>query len=484
MLLTKKLKIRIVGNVAQYYKKNNIDIVLNEVNIIPIELVNPKSHLLVDAKCDVCNKEVKIQYRRYNQSVNKGGYYTCSSKCSKNKKEKTFELKYGDKSVFKTDNFKEKTKKTFLKKWGSEHFRQSNKWKVENLNSENQKRVETIFKLFLKNNPDVVDQDEENFVVNCKIHGPTKIKKSVFSNRKIIKTELCSKCKPVEKNISGKEVLLNKIIGEIYDGEIINSFKIERKEIDIYLPEFKLGFEFNGIRWHSELYVNKNYHLEKTKLCEKYGIKLIHIYEDDFDFKLDIIKSIISNVIKKSKKIFARKTTIRKIDEKHVIKDFLNKNHLQGFVNTNINYGLFYEGELVSLMTFMKTRKVLDKNQKEGEYELVRFCNKLGISVVGGASKLFKCFLNNHQPKKILSYCDISWATGELYKKLGFETYGFTPPNYSYVINKVRKNRINYQKHKLVKMGYDSKLTEREIMNTLGYYRIFNCGNERFVYSV
>lgn len=484
MLITKELKIRIMGNVAQYYKKNNIDINLNEVNLIPIELVNPKSHLIVDAKCDICNKEVKIQYRRYNQSIGRGGYYTCSSKCAKNKIEKTWELKYGNKSIFKTHDFKEKTKQTHLTNWGSEHFRQSNKWKNENLNDEKQKRKNTIFEHFLKNNPSVIDQDTENFIVNCQIHGPTEIKKSIFSNRKIINTELCSKCKPVEKNISGKEILLNKIIGEIYCGEIISSFKIGRKEIDIYLPELKLGFEFNGLRWHSELYVNKNYHLEKTELCHKNGIRLMHIYEDDFDFKLEIIKSIILNAVKKSKKIYARKTIIKKIEKKDVVQQFLNKNHLQGFVNTNINYGLYYENELVSLMTFMKARKVLDKNQKYGDYELVRFCNKLEISVIGGASKLLKYFLKDYQPKKILSYCDISWATGELYKKLGFKTHGFTPPNYSYVVNKVRKNRINYQKHKLIKMGYDSQLTEGEIMNGLGYYRIFNCGNERFIYTV
>lgn len=483
MILTKELEIRVMGNVAQYYKKNNIDVILNKINKLPINLVNPQSHLIVDAKCDICGKEVKIQYRRYNQSISRGGYYTCSSKCSKNKKEITNTQKYGNSSMFKTDNFKQKSKKTSLTKWESEHFRQSEKWKNLNGDKEKQKRKNTIFKHFLDNNPNVVGQDEENFIVNCSVHGDIKLPKEVFSNRKIIGTELCAKCNPVESNISGKEVLLSKLIGELYGGEIINSYKVKRKEIDIFLPELNLGFEFNGLRWHSELFKNKNYHLDKTKLCNEHGIRLIHIFEDDFDNKLDIVKSIISNLIQKSEKIYARKTIIKKIDKKDIIKEFLIKNHLQGFVNTNINYGLYHNDELVSLMTFMKTRKILDKNTKEGEYELVRFCNKIGRSVVGGASKLFKLFLINHRPKKVLSYCDISWANGGLYKKLGFKGEGFTPPNYSYVINKVRENRINYQKHKLVKKGFDTNLTEHEIMNGLGYYRIYNCGNEKFIYS-
>ena len=181
--------------------------------------------------------------------------------------------------MFKTDNFKQKSKKTSLTKWGSEHFRQSEKWKNLNGDKEKQKRKNTIFKHFLDNNPNVVGQDEENFIVNCSVHGDIKLPKEVFSNRKIIGTELCAKCNPVESNISGKEVLLSKLIGELYGGEIINSYKVKRKEIDIFLPELNLGFEFNGLRWHSELFKNKNYHLDKTKLCNEHGIRLIHIFE-------------------------------------------------------------------------------------------------------------------------------------------------------------------------------------------------------------
>lgn len=481
MLITEKVKLRIMGNVADYYIKNNIEIILNEYNELPIDKLNPQSHIKVKAKCDICGKEVEVQYRRYIQSIKKGGYYTCSSLCGKLKREKTIEEKYGNKCHFKTDLFKEKSKKTNFEKWGVNHFRQSDKWKLEKGADEILKRRYTIFEEFKKENPQVIGQDDDNFIILCDIHGESRVPKGLFSNRKINKTEYCCECNPISKNISGKEVLLFKLIREIYEGEIITSYKIEGKEIDIFLPEINVGFEFNGLRWHSELFVNNDHHLNKTMLCKKHNVRLVHIFEDDFDYKLPIVRSIVMNILKTSGRVYARKTIIKKIIDKNSVKNFLNENHLQGFVNTNINYGLYYKDELVSLMTFMKSRKVLKSN--DGEYELVRFCNKVGLSIVGGASKLFKMFIKEYDPKSVLSYCDISWANGALYKKLGFKLIGVSNPNYYYVINGKKENRINYQKHKLVKKGYDNNLTEVEIMCGLGYYRIFNCGNEKYLFK-
>lgn len=483
MLITKELEFRIAGNVGNYYRNNNIPVIFNQVNKLPIELVNPQSHLIVDAKCDVCGKDVKIQLRRYYKSINNGGYYSCSSKCSKEKRENRLMELFGNTNPYKTEFFKEKTKQTNLKKWGTEHFRQSEVWKKSKGLVEKEKRKQTAFENFKKKNPKVIDQDDKNFIIKCELHGNNKLPKSIFANRKIIGTEVCPVCKPIDSNISGKEILLKKMIDEIYKGEIITSFKLERKEIDIFIPEMNLGFEFNGLRWHSDLFMDKYYHINKTLLCEKNNIRLIHIFEDDFDGKREIIESIIRNVLNKSEKIYARKTEVKKITNKKIIKDFLTLNHLQGFVNTNINYGLYYNNELVSLMTFMKTRKVLNKNVKDNEYELVRFCNKLNTSIIGGASKLLNSFLNEYKPSGIISYCDISWATGELYKKLGFEYIGRTKPNYHYVVNGVRENRVNYQKHKLVKNGADKSKTENEIMCEMGFNRIFNCGNDKYFFK-
>jgi hypothetical protein len=478
MILTKEIEIRIAGNGYNYYRENNIDVIPNKVNRISIEMVNPKSHFIIDAKCDICGKEVKVQLRRYNQSFNNGGYYTCSSRCGTEKRKMTFNNKYGCEIPFKTDNFKEKTKQSMLEKYGSTHFRQSNVWKLKNLKNEKKIRKDTIFQNFLIENPSIIGQNEDNFIVKCEIHGENKIPKKIFSNRKKIGTELCVICKPIESNISGKEVLLFKLIKEIYDGEIIKSYKIKRKEIDVFLPELNIGFEFNGLYWHSNKFLDNNYHIEKTILCEKNKIRLVHIFEDDFDNKNDIVKSIVMNILGKTTKIFGRKTEVKKISSNNDVKDFLIKNHLQGFVNSNINYGLYYNNELVSIMTFMKSRKILGGEYGDGNYELVRFCNKLNYSVVGGASKLFKHFVSEYSPKNVTSYCDISWGSGNLYEKIGMKYEGLTKPNYHYVIDGKRESRIKYQKHKLVKQGFSKDKTEKQIMDERGIYSVYNCGNK------
>lgn len=53
-----------------------------------------------------------------------------------------------------------------------------------------------------------------------------------------------------------------------------NKTIIKPLELDFYIPSENIAIEFNGIYWHSEItgQKNKNYHLNKTELCEKQGI--------------------------------------------------------------------------------------------------------------------------------------------------------------------------------------------------------------------
>lgn len=252
---------------------------------------------------------------------------------------------------------------------------------------------------------------------------------------------------------------------------------LKNKEIDILIPELKIAIEYNGLYWHSEEYIDKECHLNKTELCESLGYKLIHIFEDEWLFKQDIVKSRLNNLLGKSNKIAARKCDVRYIDNK-TKKEFLEKNHIQGTSKSKVSIGLFFDDELVSVMTFGK-RPTLNKH----EWELIRFCNKLNTSVIGGASKLFKFFIKNHNPNEIVSYADRRWSNGNLYKKLNFSHIYNTNPNYFYVINKKRENRFKYQKHKLVKDGYDENMSEHEIMLSKGIYRIYDSGNMKFIYK-
>ena len=277
---------------------------------------------------------------------------------------------------------------------------------------------------------------------------------------------------------------LNDFLSEMNLNTVTNSKKIiPPYEIDVFLPKHNIALEYNGTYWHGELNnKSRNYHIEKTNNCEAVGVRLIHIQEDEWILKEDICKSRIRNILGKSEKIYGRNTKIVNVNKKEA-KEFLNNNHIQGWVNSNINYGLMYNGELVALMTFDKSRY-----NKKYQYELIRYSNKLNTSVVGGASKLFKHFIKEHNPTSIISYSDKRWNTGKLYENLNFSFSHSSAPNYRYFKQSnslILYSRHTFQKHKLKNKLeiFDPKLTEWQNMVNNGYDRIWDCGNDVFIWN-
>lgn len=250
------------------------------------------------------------------------------------------------------------------------------------------------------------------------------------------------------------------------------------KELDILIPEKHIAIEFDGLYWHNDTILSENAHLDKTIKCEAAGYQLIHIFEDEWRDKTEIVKSRLSGLLNHNTRIFARKTEVREVDAS-TAKIFLDTNHIQGSCSSKYKLGLYYQGELVSLMTFGSSRFA------KSEFELIRFCNKLYTNVVGGASKLFKHFCKMHpEVKTIVSYADRRWSKGRLYETLGFKKAHVSIPSYFYIVNGVRENRIKYQKHKLVSAGFDANKTEREIMSERGIRRIYDCGTIKYVFDI
>jgi len=253
---------------------------------------------------------------------------------------------------------------------------------------------------------------------------------------------------------------------------------LEGPEICIVIPSKAIGIEYDGLKWHSEEFKTKNYHLEKTIKCLEKGVRLIHIFEDEWVFKTDIVKDKIKAILGcNTDRIYARKCTIGipTLKEKKV---FLNENHIQGDVNDTIRYGLYYNEELIALMTFGKPRINMGRKTIENdEYELLRYCAKKGLNVIGGAGKLLKRFITDQSPKLITSYCDRRYSVGTLYEKLGFTLDHISEPNYFYTVGQNRKNRFRYRKSELIKEGFNPNKTEHEIMLERKIYRIYDCGN-------
>ena len=286
-------------------------------------------------------------------------------------------------------------------------------------------------------------------------------------------TPLCTVCNPIGDSKSIKEKVLYEYIKNIYSGDVISGYR-DGLEIDIYLPELKLGFEFNGLYHHSNKFkVNKNYHLDKTNHFKDRGIRIIHICEDDYNNRLDIVRSQIKNLIGLSdEKIFARKCIIKILDRKISTK-FLNDNHIQGHVNSSIKLGLYYQDELVSIMTFDSFEG--RKKMEDGGWNLNRFCNKINTNVIGSASKLLKHFITNYKATRIVSYADKDWSIGNLYYTLGFDKKSESKPDYKYIVNKKRVHKSRYKKSKL-----NTTLTESKQMEINGINKVYDCGKIKF----
>lgn len=273
---------------------------------------------------------------------------------------------------------------------------------------------------------------------------------------------------------------------------------IKPYELDIYLPEYKIGIEINPTSTHNSSIGTHNsdpkspsYHRMKTDMCEQQGVFLFHIFGYEWHHKRDIVISMLRNLIGcNTEKIYARKCELWEVSGKEAY-EFLCNNHRQGGVHSKYRYGLYYNNELVSLMTFGKMRNTLGIGDEDLSdcMELVRFCNKINTSVIGGASKLFKYFIKTVNPSKVRSFSDRAHTRGTLYSTLGFSEINRNSEQYVWVNLADNKayNRVNSQKHNLKKFFHDDTIdltkTEREIMEEHGYVRVYDSGTITWEYN-
>lgn len=350
-------------------------------------------------------------------------------------------------------------------------------------------RIKSTAKIF---DCSIIDIDDAIGIVHAqcnKCNHVFKYTQQIFYPNRIQKiNKLCPSCQPRITFSSQGEKEIATYIRSIYDGIIIENERelLGGKEIDIYLPELKIGFEYTGLYWHSEKQnPEKNHLLWKMQFAYNQGVRLISIYEDEWKISPEIVKSRISNILGKTHKIiYARKCVVKNV-ETHMKNDFLSKNHIQNKDTASISLGLFYCDELVSIATFRKTNIV--KGGDGSNWELSRFCNKCFTTVVGGASRLISHFLkNNTDVTQLISYADRRWSQGDLYKKIGFNFDSVSQPSYWYTLEyKKRMHRSNYMKHILVnKYKLDSSKTEWELAKEIGLDRIWDCGTTKWVYHV
>ena len=259
------------------------------------------------------------------------------------------------------------------------------------------------------------------------------------------------------------------------------------KEIDILIPSAKIGIEFDGLRWHSEWFGKKDhmYHLNKTIKCNEKGYGLIHVFEDEYENHKELVENKIKHILKVENneiKIGARKCTVKEIN-KSVSNDFLEKYHIQGKAAASIYYGAYYNDELIGVMTFKK-------ESKDGYWELSRYATDYHYICQGLGSKMFKHFIRENNPTEVKSFADRRWtvnADNNLYTKLGFKLENTLRPDYRYYNEEVdrfqRFHKFGFRKQILnKKYGLPLTMTETQMVQELGYDRIWDCGLFKYVW--
>lgn len=392
----------------------------------------------------------------------------CSAKCAAN-----------------TISTLEKRKRTNIEKYGKEYVSQVKEFreKIDNYRGKRYK-ISKEAQDYLNNKNVLISlhHDKKMTVIDICNHFNNKFDTTLhYSVIKEVILENNIELLYHKPNNSSVEREIREYICTCYDNVCYNLKLpfLNNKELDIFIPDAKIAIEVDGLYWHSDIFKDKNYHNDKTNICKQNGIKLYHIFDSEWldNRKQNIWKSILNpnKVV-----IYARQCSIKKISES--CKDFLDNNHIQGYTPSSINYGLYYNDMLVSIMTFGKSRY-----NKGFEYELLRFCTVKNYRVIGGASKLLKAFNVDYNYPSLISYSDRRYSYGNVYSALGFEYSHTTSPNYWYWNKKrgeyILENRLNYQKHKLKDKldNYDHRLTEYENMQNNGYCRIYDCGNDVWI---
>lgn len=280
--------------------------------------------------------------------------------------------------------------------------------------------------------------------------------------------------------VSFEEEKFAEEIGNVFhvNFEHSNRSILSGKEIDIWIPEHNLGIEYHGLYWHSADYLDRRVY-DKFLLSRKANVNLLQFWSSDVNHKRDIVMSIVSTNLGKNDRIFARKCEVRNLtSSEHRL--FCEENHLQGAAGASVRLGLFFKDELVSVMSFGKSRF-----SKKHEWEMIRFCNKKFTTVVGGASKLWKHFLKTANPKSVVTYADARISSGSLYRTLGFTFSHHSSPNYFYTKDFMTlESRVKYQKHKLKDLleRFDPDKTEMENMLSSGYKIVSDAGNLVFTF--
>lgn len=445
-----------------------------------------KSKEILDKMENTCKEKYGSWYLGSNDCIEKtkktmlekyGSEHYADTEEFKQKSKETCLKKYGVEFSFQSENNKEKTKETILKKYGVEKIglakeirNKIRKTNIEKFGTDMplkskeiyQKTMKKVhlnsYEFFLKDENVIplfsFDEYDSNisklFKWKCRKCG-NEFFAYAYGNE-------CEKCNPKLHGVSNMENDLFNFVKEIDSKDFVkhgDKKQIYPFQIDIYLENRKIGFEFNGMFWHSELNgKTQNYHLDKLLLAEKNGIELFHIFEDYWEYKKDIVKSKIEHILQKSKqKIYARKCIVSEVSSNAANK-FYKENSFKIKSKGKLHFALKYNNEIVSCMSFSRN----DSNFILEDFVVKKFCH-----IPGAFSRLLKK-VEIYNPKTITSIVDRTIFKKDTFLKNGFTLLETTEPK-CFLVNAKTRKRLSIE---------TTPKTEKT-------FKIWDCGNLVFV---
>ena len=445
---------------------------------------------------EVLAKIQKTNLERY------GVEYSAQSDIVKEKVKTTNLKKYGVEYSFQANEVKDKIKATNLERYGVDNPSKSDIIKTRIVES-NRKNLGVDYPMQSK---DVMDKSRvtsfekygteypnQSDIVKSKIdastlehYGVNRVCKLDEFKQKVVDTNrerygVDYTCLIYSGKLRGNDSSYNRSFAELLDD---NGIKYEREFLlQKYSYDFKVGetlIEINPTATHNTHFnpygknrIDANYHRDKSKLAKDSGYSVIHVFDwDDVDKVVQLLKFRVT--------AYARKCDVKVVSEIDT-NNYLDMYHLQGTCRgQKIRLGLYHDNQLVSLMTFGKSRF-----NKSCEYELLRYCSH--YNVVGGAEKLFKYFVDNYKTNSVVSYCDTSKFSGKVYDTLGFKCVKTNSPRKHWYSKKEKRHITDGL---LLSQGYDRLFKENhgkgtsneELILARGYLPVYDCGQSTYIW--
>lgn len=452
--------------------------------------------------CEVCGKKFVITMPSNSQLC-------CSKECTVKKRQATTLKRFGVPHALQNPDLVKKAEQTSLERFGVKHASQSEEIKQKQkatcqerygVNSPYQmpdfwdKYKKTSLERYGVEYPMQTDWFKEKLAKTCQTkYGSTytfqsgivheRSKQACMEKYGVPYPCMSDQCREASHfTISG----VNKEISDRLATEAgliceLDKVHINRFSYDIHILNTNILLEIDPTYTHNVFgnhwgpsKITSDYHLNKSKLAQDNGYRCIHIFDWD-----DVSK--IVRLLKPKEKIFARKCQIKEVSSTEV-NSFEIYNHLQGSCRgQQICYGLYYEDSLVQLMTFGKPRY-----NKNYQWELLRLCSDFRYQVIGGAEKLFKHFIQKHNPESIISYCDLAKFAGVIYPKLGFTLYRITEPNkiWSFRNKRITNNLLMARGYdQLFHTNYGKGTSNEALMLQNGWLPIYDCGQAVYIWN-